>query len=202
MKRLSMLVVTAVLAAPSLVAAQQQDPIENAFARVADAGIPISLLQTLQAEGKAKGVPMSVLENAMQRRADALIRAGEAMSRAGADASEPELAAGADALEAGVSDAVLTALAENSSGDQRVAATAALGVLVELGHVPAEALARVEEALERGPEALANLRNQALEARARRGPPPSAFDRAPLGVPAQGAAEGRPTPPRRPGGGL
>jgi hypothetical protein len=199
MKRMISVAVMALLVAPSMMVAQQ-DPIADAFVRVAEAGIPISLLESLQAEGRAKGVPMDVLADAMQRRADALVRANEAMSQAGVQASEPELAAGADALQAGVSDAVLTALAENTGDDQRVAATAALGVLVEMGHVPAEALARVEEALQRGPDALADLHGTALEARARRGPPASALDRAPLGVPVRGAAEGRPAPPRRPGG--
>ncbi|HUG41166.1 MAG TPA: hypothetical protein VMM12_11810 [Longimicrobiales bacterium] len=199
MKRIAMLAVTALLAAPATMAAQQ-NPIEDAFARVAEAGIPISLLQSLQAEGEARGVTIGVLEDAMQRRADALIRAKDAMNRAGVEASEAELAAGADALGAGVSGAVLTALAENTTGDQRVAATAALGVLVDAGHVPADALERVKAALERGPDALADLRGEALDARARRGPPSSVFDRAPLGVPVTGAPEGRPTPPRRPGG--
>jgi hypothetical protein len=199
MKRMISLAVLALLVAPSMMAAQE-DPIADAFARVADAGIPVSLLESLQAEGRAKGVPMDVLHDAMQRRADALIRANKAMSQAGVQASEPELAAGADALQAGVSDAVLEALTEKTSGDQRVAATAALGVLVQMGHVPEEALARVEEAFERGPDALANLHGTALEARALRGPPSSALDRAPLGVPLKGAPEGRPTPPRGPGG--
>jgi hypothetical protein len=167
---------------------------------VAEAGIPTSLLESLQYEGRAKGVDMDVLGDAMQRRADALVGAQEAMSQAGVQASEPELAAGADALQADVSAAVLTALAENISGDQRVAAIAALGVLAEMGHGQTEALARVIEAFKRGPDALANLHGTALEARALRGPPSSALDRAPLGVPLKGAPEGRPTTPRGPGG--
>jgi hypothetical protein len=199
MKRMITGVVLTLLVAPSMMAAQQ-DPIADAFVQVAEAGIPTSLLESLQAEGRAKGVNMDVLGEAMQRRADALIRAQEAMSQAGVQASEPELAAGADALQAGVSAAVLAALAENTDGDQRVAATAALGALVEMGHDLAEALARVEEAFQRGPDALANLHGTALEARALRGPPSSALDRAPLGVPLKGASEGRPTPPRGPGG--
>lgn len=201
MKFISMLAIMALLAVPVVSTAQAQDPIADAFDRVTEAGIPVAHLEQLQAEGRAKGVPMDVLADAMQRRADALIRARDAMSRQDTDATDAEMAAGADALQAGVSDDVLRALAENSEGgDQRVAATAALGVLVEMGHVPAEALARVEEALQRGPTALANLRGEAMEARARRGPPSSALDRAPLGVPARGGPEGRPTPPRRPGG--
>lgn len=200
MKSTTMLAVMALLATPALMTAQQQDPIDDAFARVADAGIPISTLQMLQAEGQARGVPIDVLEDAMQRRADALIRARAAMSRGGAETTEAELTAGADALQAGVGDDVLGALA-SYSGEQRAPAAAVLGVLVDLGHVPAEALARVEEALDRGPDALANLRGQAMEARARRGPPASALDRAPLGVPMKGARDSRPVPPRgRPGG--
>jgi hypothetical protein len=199
MKRMITVVVLTLLVAPSMMAAQQ-DQIADAFARVAEAGIPTSLLESLQNEGRAKGVNMDVLGEAMQRRADTLIRAQEAMSQAGVQASEAELAAGADALQSGVSEAVLTALVESISGDQRVAATAALGVLAEMGEGPAEALARVEEAFQRGPDALANLHGTALEARALRGPPSSALDRAPLGVPLKGASEGRPTPPRGPGG--
>jgi hypothetical protein len=199
MKRMITVAVLTLLVAPSMLAAQH-DQIADAFARVAEAGIPTSLLESLQAEGQVKGVPVAVLADAMQRRADALVRAQEAISQAGVQASEPELAAGADALQADVSAAVLTALAENISGDQRVAAIAALTVLAEMGHGPAEALKRVEEAFDRGPDALANLHGTALEARALRGPPSSALDRAPLGVPLKGAPEGRPTPPRGPGG--
>jgi hypothetical protein len=203
MKRITVMAVLVLLAAPAMAAAQEE-AIDQAFARVEAAGIPVAMLESLQAEGKARGVPMDVLADAMQRRADALIRAREAMRAGGPDVGDAELAAGADAIQAGVGEAVLAALAQNTAGsNQRVAATAALGVLVELGHVPYEALARVEEALARGPESLGALHGEAMQARTRRGPPPSALSRAPLGVPMQGSAAGRPTPPRgRPGGGL
>jgi hypothetical protein len=56
-----------------------------------------------------------------------------------------------------VSQTALAAISEQSSGDNRAVAIAVLTELVAMGHVPEEALTRVQTALARGPEALANL---------------------------------------------
>lgn len=138
--------------------AQEADVAGDAFARAEAAGIPVELLESKLAEGQAKGIPMDVIEAAIQRRTDALIRASAAMEAAGVEsASTADLSVGADALEGGVSEAVLQAISETAPQERRAVAIAALSHLVTAGTVPEDALARVEEALARGPEALANL---------------------------------------------
>jgi hypothetical protein len=132
-----------------------QERINAAFARARQAGIPVTLLESKMAEGKAKGVPLDRIAVAIERRGAALERANLAL-RGEADAAA-SLAVGADAIESGVSEAVLKAVAERSPRDRRNVAIAALTELVHQGNVPEAALERVREALRRGPDALANL---------------------------------------------
>ncbi len=139
-------------------AAQEADVAADAFTRAEAAGIPVELLESKLAEGQAKGIPMDVIEAAIQRRTDALIRASAAMEAAGVEsASTADLSVGADALEGGVSEAVLQEISTTAPQERRAVAIAALSHLVMAGTVPEEALIQVEEALARGPEALANL---------------------------------------------
>lgn len=146
----------ALCAAP--LAAQESEAAAAAFARAEAAGVPVELLESKMAEGRAKGVPMDVIEAAIQRRSDALVRASAAMEAAGVEnVSMAELSVSADALEGGVSEAVLQTISETAPQERRAVAIAALSHLVAAGTVPAEALVQVEEALARGPEALANL---------------------------------------------
>jgi hypothetical protein len=115
-----------------------------------------------------------------------------------------ELSVAADAVESGVSDAVLKAVAETAPRDRRAVAIAALTQLVQLGHVPEAALARVQDALKRGPQALMNLPAEA----GRRGggpssaPTPETSGRgsAAGGPPSSVPAPGGTTQPSRPGG--
>jgi hypothetical protein len=72
-----------------------------------------------------------------------------------------DIAAAADVLEAGASEAVLLEIHSTVPGDHRRRATEMLVTLVQLGHVPEDALARVQTALSRGPEGLAKLRSEA-----------------------------------------
>jgi hypothetical protein len=133
-----------------------QDRINTAIARAKQVGIPVTLLESKVAEGKAKGVSLDRIAAAIERREVALERASQAMKgQAGTGAAE--LAVAADAVESGVSDAVLKAVAETAPRDRRAVAIATLTQLVQLGHVPEAALARVQDALKRGPEALLNL---------------------------------------------
>ncbi len=152
----------------ALHAQSTEERIEAALARAGSAGIPVSLLESKIAEGKAKGVPMDRIAAAVERRAAALAQARETMAQGGEELSEADLAAGADALGSGVSEAVLQTISETAPQERRAVAITALTELVALGHVPEEALQRVMEALERGPEALANLPGQAAGARRRR----------------------------------
>jgi hypothetical protein len=132
--------------------------IDAALESAVNAGIPVSLLERKVAEGKAKGVPMERIATAVQKRLDGLMQARDAMTKAGlASTTEGELSVAADAVQAGVSQSALVAISQRAPGDSRAVAIAVLTDLVALGHASDQALVRVEGALERGPEALANL---------------------------------------------
>jgi hypothetical protein len=193
------------LAGVDLATAQVQPPqdrINTALARARQVGIPVALLESKIAEGKAKGVSLDRVAEAVERRQAALEKASQAL-RGQPDAAS-SLSVGADAVEAGVSDAALKAIADNAPRDRRNVAIAVLTELVEQGHSSATALERVTEALKKGPDALANLPAQAAAARAggagaangRGGRAGGAEPGPPAGVPAPG------TPPQagRPGG--
>jgi hypothetical protein len=146
-----------------------QDRINTAIARAREVGIPVALLESKVAEGRAKGIPLDRIAVAVERRAAALARASEALR--GQPDAPASLGVGADAIESGVSDAALRAVAENAPRERRNVAIAVLTQLVQQGHVSEDALARVRTALARGPEALANL---PAEAGAGRRPRPAA----------------------------
>jgi len=93
---------------------------------------------------------------AVERREVAIEKASQAL-RGRPDVGAADLSVGADAIETGVSAAVLKAIADSAPRDRRVVAIAALTELVREGHVPEAALDRVKDALKRGPDALANL---------------------------------------------
>jgi hypothetical protein len=178
--------------------------IQAAIERTQQAGIPADLVQMKVREGQAKGIPADRIAAAAAHRADALLRAQDALKRAGVQPTRDDLAAGADALGAGVSAAALGAAADMAPGGQRTVAIAVLGALVGQGEGIENALARIQEAMSRGgPDALANLPAQAAAARAGQGGPPSQAgqgqDARPQGVPAPGQRPqgGRPgaTPP-------
>jgi hypothetical protein len=181
-----------------------QDRINTALVRARQVGIPVALLESKIAEGKAKGVSLERIATAVTRREAALERASQVM-KGQPGTSEAELAVAADSIESGVSDAVLKAVAETAPRDRRAVAIAALTQLVELGHVPDVALARVQDALKRGPEALLNLPAEA----GRRGGGPSTVQPPDAGRGRGGAGGGPPesvpapggtTQPSRPGG--
>jgi hypothetical protein len=196
-KLFPMMVLLACLAIPSLAFAQGQgDPearIAQAMQRAAAAGVPVEVIQAKVTEGRAKGVAMERIAQAAERRAEAAIRAQEAMTRRGARVDAADLSVGADAIEGGVSAVVLATLAETAQGGRRAVAIAVLTELVAQGMASEEALERVQAAMARGAEALANLPAQAAEARERRGAPAS-----------RPGADGRPAQPgppaERPGG--
>jgi len=176
-----------------------QDRIDTALARARQVGIPEALLTSKVAEGRAKGVSLERIAAAVERREAALERASQALSGR-EDVGAADLAVAADAVEAGVSDAVLETVAASAPLERRAVAIAALTELVELGHVPEDALARVQEALARGPEALLNLPAEAGRGAGGPGLPSPAAGRGgsrggpPASVPAPGGA----AQPRRP----
>jgi microcompartment protein CcmK/EutM len=171
--RTSTILVTAILIAPAGLSAQDQDGAEIRVQAVMDAAakadIPLALLTSKLEEGRAKGVSMDRIAQALEARLNGLLRAQEVLAAGEIEgASEGDLAVTADALEAGVSEAALLQIQSSARGERRMVATAVLTALCQLGHVPEEALSRVEAALQRGPDALANLRAEtALQMRAR-----------------------------------
>ena len=157
-----------------------QDRINTALARAKQVGIPVSLLESKIAEGKAKGVSLDRIAAALERRESNLEHASQVLKGV-QGTGDADLAVAADALESGVSDAVLKAVSEAAPRDRRAVAIAALTQLVQMGHASDVALARVRDALKGKPEELLNL--PAQEGRGRgRGPDP---------VPAADAASGR-----------
>jgi hypothetical protein len=132
--------------------------VEAALETAVDAGIPVSLLERKIAEGKAKGVPMDRIAAAVENRLDALVQARDAMTKAGLrSTTEGELSVAGDAVQAGVSQSAVATISQRASEDTRTVAIAVLTDLVTLGHASEQAVTRVEAALARGPEALANL---------------------------------------------
>lgn len=198
MKGMTLIAAALLAGAMAAPVAAQQDPeqrIASALERAREAGLPVQLLESKIAEGRAKGVPMDRIAFAVEQRAAGLERASEALAGAvGArDVTPQDVAVGADALEAGVSEAVLAEIAATTPRERRTVAIAALTQLVAAGAVPQEALNRVNEALGRGDEALMNLPAAA------RGPGVAG---PPAGVPAAGRPSGAGRPGGKPGGGF
>lgn len=152
-------VLALVAAGAGPVGAQLQPPqerIDSTIARARQVGIPVALLESKIAEGKAKGVSIERIALAIENRAAALERASQVL-RGRPEVAAVDLTVVADALEAGVSEPVLRAIAESAPRARRAVAIVALTQLIERGQVPEQALNRVRDALKRGPEALANL---------------------------------------------
>ncbi|HEY0674199.1 MAG TPA: hypothetical protein VGD27_18130 [Longimicrobiales bacterium] len=208
MRRVMLPVMMLALLPMGLLAQTPEERIAAAMGRAASAGIPVELLQSKVNEGKAKGVDMARVATVVERRAAGLARAQAALAMRGSERDAATLDVGADALQSGVSEAVLRAIGETAPRERRAVAIAALTELVNNGNVPEDALLRVQEALARGPDALNNLPAQAIEGRARgaeRGQRPSHAG-PPAGVPAPGVAPAAgapsnvpkpPAPPRR-----
>ncbi len=156
-----------VLAGTDRALAQTADQrVNTALDRARDAGVPVSLLESKIAEGHAKGVPMDRIAAAVERREAALERASQAL-RGRSQVEAADLAVGADAMESGVSEAALRAVADAAPKERRVVAIAVLTQLVQMGRAPQAALDAVKDALKRGPDALTNLPAQAAAAHQR-----------------------------------
>jgi hypothetical protein len=166
MRHLALSLAALLVAAPAAVAAQDSTTTSgSADARVTatldhamSAGIPVALLQRKVDEGKAKGVPMDRIAIAVENRFTALTRARDAMLSAGiTHTTEGQLSVTADAVQAGVSQAALVAVGRSAPEERRTVAIAVLTQLVASGQLPDQAVAHVQAAIARGPEALANL---------------------------------------------
>jgi len=153
------LVVLAIVSVPAL-AQTPQERIDAAMTRSQQAGIPLSLLESKIAEGRAKGVAMDRIAKAVESRLRNLEQAKVIMARVANDVDAAQLSVGADAIGSGISDAVLEKITASAGRDRRAVAVAVLTQLVLHGIAPEAALVQVKDALARGPQALANLAAQ------------------------------------------
>lgn len=152
-------VVPVALAAQDAAPAGTNGRVTAALDAAMEAGIPTSLLERKIAEGRAKGVPMERIAAAVEARLEALVAARDALASAGVEqATEGELAAGADAVTAGVSATALSAVSQSTPEDGRMVAIAILTDLVAQGQASERALAAVQGAFAGGPDAVADLR--------------------------------------------
>jgi hypothetical protein len=191
MKATMRLLLALLLLLPAAASAQTPEAdVQRTLERARQAGIPVELLESKIAEGRAKGVPMDRIAVAVERRFAVLLRVRTSIDPHRLFSSE-ELRVAGDALAAGVEEDVLKTVSARAPRERRAVAIAALSQLVSLGHPSEEALLRVTQALNGGPQALMNLHAQAAAAAARRGPPPG------RGPPA--GASGRRNPPDNPG---
>lgn len=206
MNRIAVMAALVLALSPVPLAAQgdAEARIQAAQSRVAAAGVPSALLASHVAQGRAKGVPMERIAAAVERRAQALISARQAMARAAGGLSAADLNAGADAVEAGVTGGALRAVIERSRAEDRPVAIAVLTYLrEERGMSENEALSRVTRALEEGPDALRTLPARAnAEARGKGKGPPAGRGGGKAGRPGNaGPPQGLPTPGKKPGSG-
>lgn len=214
------LILAMMLMVPYGAAAQQSGDatarIEAALRQAREAGIPEALLQNRVAEGRAKGVPLERIADAVERRAASLFSAQELMRQSVGQTGQPELAAAADAVEAGVAGSAVAEIARSSRGDDRAVALAVLTYLHGQGIPDDQAVAQVRGALRQGPDALRNLPAQAAaRGRGQTGRPadagpPAGVSRGnagrrgpPAGIPGPGSqpGAGRPDNPGRGQGG-
>lgn len=138
-------------------AATPQARIDAAMAAAARASIPLELIESKIAEGRAKAVAEERIAAAVEARVAGLVRASEALERADIEAtSAGQLAVTADALEAGVSESAVVRINREAPQERRAVAVAVLADLVRLGHPADHALTRVSAAA-RSSAALANL---------------------------------------------
>lgn len=202
MKIRMMALMTGLLLFPAAGWAQApQERIDAALIQAQESGIPVALLESKIAEGRAKGVSMDRIAMAVEQRLQGLTRARDAMARGADDLDAAQISVGADALGTGVSEAVLEEISTTTPQERRTVAVAALTHLVGQGIVPEQALTQVTEALARGPGGLSTIPGFAgppagLPVPERVGPPGS--------VPPPGKGPNIPVPPGKgpPGGGF
>lgn len=192
-KALTLAAMLAVAGAGDLTAQAPEDRIATALEQAADAGVPVALLESKIAEGRAKGVPEARIAAAVEQRLVALRQAQALMGASGdpeAAVSDGDLSLGADALLAGVDGEAVAAVARDAPRERLGVAMAVLTELVYLGVASTTAVERVMGALQRGPAALLGLpaqargRGPAIGGDGQRGPP--------AGLPTPGAQKNDP----------
>ena len=112
---------TVFVRADAAMAQTAQERIDAATAHAREAGIPVTLLERKVAEGKARGfrwTGLPRLSSGARRRSRERAR----LLRGRPDVGAADLSVGADAIETGVSAAVLKAIADSAPRDRRVVA--------------------------------------------------------------------------------
>ena len=197
MKIRTLIPMVALLALPAAAIAQTpEERVSTALDRAEEVGIPVGLLESKIFEANAKGIAMEQIAMAVERRLDGLTRARDAMARGADDLDAAQVSVAADALENGVSEAVLEEIASTTPLERRTVALAALGQLVAEGIVPEDALQQVSDALARNPNSLGEIPGVPeiladLPAPVTVGPPASVATPGEAGPP---EAPGRPVP--------
>ena len=151
-------------ASQSQVAAQgsgdAQARINAAVEQALSVGIPVSMLESKVAEGRAKGVDMTRIAAAVEHRLEVLTTAQSAISARGSAVSHAELAAAASALDAGADVTDVQEVRESAKPEQRPAALSLLAELIAEGNLPAQAVAGVQTAIAAQSAALLRLQGQ------------------------------------------
>jgi hypothetical protein len=157
----ALFLVSALVMAPGLASGQTpQQRIDAALRRAGESGVPVALLESKVAEGRAKGVPLDRIAVAVEQRFETLSRVRSSFGER-QQLTPQELGVAADALQSGVSEAAVRTVSETAPRDRRAVAIAVLTQLVQMGLASETALDRVTDALERGGDALMNLPAQA-----------------------------------------
>jgi hypothetical protein len=140
--------------------ADAQSRIETSIEHAMTVGIPVSLLESKIAEGKAKGVSMTRIAAAVEHRLEVLTRAQAALSAHGEAVATAELAAAANAMEAGANKDNVREVRESAAPEQRPAALTLLAELIADGRLPAQAVAGVQTAIDAQSATLLRLQGQ------------------------------------------
>jgi hypothetical protein len=142
---------------PALALAQTPEQrIGRALERAQAVGVPVELLESKVAEGRAKGVPTARIAPVVEQRLEVLQRVKTDFGDRH-QLTPAELGVAGDAVQAGVNEAVVATLSGRAPRDRRAVAIAVLTELVKRGDASEVALAKVSEALGRGGDALSNL---------------------------------------------
>ena len=122
--------------------------VERIVAAAIEAGIPAAPLYDKALEGAAKRVPVAMILRALESYSG---RLEQSMSLLGAEAANPAIVAGADALQRGVPGEALRSIGE-AAGERTPVALVVLGDLAESGIPTDGAVDVVREALSRNQE--------------------------------------------------
>jgi hypothetical protein len=128
--------------------------IQTTFEQALSAGVPVSLLESKIAEGHAKGVDMDRIAAVVESRLEVLVRAQEAIQARGSVVSAAELAAAANALDAGARADAVQRVHVSAPEEHRAAALSLFAELIASGQLPEQALVGVQNALTHRTDAL------------------------------------------------